>query len=92
MNDLYEERIIEYESFLNEAMDEYFSARPNLVQDREQEKLFEGGFRMAWKKMQWLKNITEQSEDYCESSQRSKNHVGNDTGRSYIFKKPRTKP
>jgi hypothetical protein len=61
MNDLYEERIIEYESSLNEAMDKYFLARPDLIRNRGEEKLFEGGFRMAWEKIQWLKNITEQN-------------------------------
>jgi hypothetical protein len=62
MNDLYEERIIEYESSLNEAMDKYFLARPDLTRNRGEEKLFEGGFRMAWEKIQWLKNITEQTK------------------------------
>jgi len=46
--DSYEESVIEYESARNEAMDKYFNARQGLSRTAEQEKIFEGGFRMAW--------------------------------------------
>jgi hypothetical protein len=55
MMNTYEERVIKFESYRNKAMDEYFSARPNLVQDRGQEKLFEDGFRMAWEELTRLR-------------------------------------
>lgn len=44
----YEERVAEYEAARNEAMEKWFSARPNIVQNRKNEYLFEAGFRMAW--------------------------------------------
>lgn len=50
MIDDYEERVIEFESARNEAMDKYFDARPHLERTRLQEMIFEGGFRAAWAK------------------------------------------
>lgn len=45
----YEEQIIEFESCRNEAMDQYFNARPFLHRTKKQECLFESGFRISWK-------------------------------------------
>ena len=44
----YEERRIEFEDALNNAMDRFFNARHGLTRSKVQEKIFEGGFRMAW--------------------------------------------
>lgn len=44
-----EEEIIKFEAARNEAMDKYFNARPQLMRTGHDEKLFEAGFRMAWK-------------------------------------------
>ncbi len=49
-DDSYEERVIKFEAARNEAMDKYFTARPQLLRTRECERLFEAGFRMAWDK------------------------------------------
>lgn len=43
----YENNVIEFEGSLNDSLDKYFSARPNLERDRNKELLFEAGFRMA---------------------------------------------
>ena len=48
MTDFYEERVIKFEAARNDAMKEYFAARPQLFRTREKECLFEAGFRMAW--------------------------------------------
>ncbi len=48
MCDLYEEKIIKFESARNDAMDRFFKSRQHLQRTREQEFLFESGFRMAW--------------------------------------------
>lgn len=40
--------IIQFESARNDAMESYFTARPQLFRTREKECLFEAGFRMAW--------------------------------------------
>ena len=49
-----EKQIIEYEEELNKAMDQYFKARLHFFRTVQAEKIFEGGFRMAWRHM---KNI-----------------------------------
>lgn len=41
-------RIAEYESERNDAMDRWFNARKDVVRDAESERVFEGGFRIAW--------------------------------------------
>lgn len=48
MDSDYEERTIEYEHARNEAMDKWFNARPHLERDQRSERLFEGGFRVAY--------------------------------------------
>lgn len=48
MSDKFEEQIIEFEQYRNEAIDKYYAARPQLFRTREKELLFEAGFRMAW--------------------------------------------
>ena len=48
--DSYEEQVIEFETARNEAMEEYFTARPQLFRTIEKERLFEAGFRMAWER------------------------------------------
>ena len=48
MSDEYEESVIAFEAARNEAMDKYFAARQGLSRTPEQERIFEGGFRMAW--------------------------------------------
>jgi len=52
----YEESVIEFEAAQNEDMDSYFKARPQLWRTREQECLFEAGYRMAWQR---LKKVSE---------------------------------
>ena len=49
--DCYESRITEFEFARNEALEAYFSARPQLFRTREKECLFEAGFRMAWEQL-----------------------------------------
>ena len=44
----YEKQQIKYEAAKNEAMDNFFEARKQLIRDRDTEFLFESGFRMAW--------------------------------------------
>lgn len=44
----YELSRIEFEMARNKAMDEYFNARPNIIRSIFTERIFEGGFRMAW--------------------------------------------
>ena len=44
----YEAERAKFESALNNAMDEYFNARPQIMRTRTMELIFEGGFRMAW--------------------------------------------
>jgi hypothetical protein len=48
MSDSYEERVMEFEAARNEAMDSYFNARKSLIRSPLRERVFEGGFRMAW--------------------------------------------
>jgi len=48
MSDSYESRVIEYEHERNKAMQSWFDARPDVPRNRETERLWEGGFRMAW--------------------------------------------
>jgi len=48
MSDTYEEQVTEYESERNEAMQRWFDARPNVPRTRNTERVWEGGFRMAW--------------------------------------------
>lgn len=50
--------IIEFESARNAAMDRYFNARPAIIRDKEGERLFEAGFRMAWE----VKSVNQQTE------------------------------
>lgn len=44
----YEMRVIAFESARNLAADAWFAARPAIERTRENERIFEGGFRMAW--------------------------------------------
>jgi len=44
----YEIRVSEFEHARNDAMDKFFEARPHLDRTREEERLFEAGYRMAW--------------------------------------------
>lgn len=44
----YELSRIEFEMARNKAMDEYFNARPKTERTASSERIFEGGFRMAW--------------------------------------------
>jgi len=55
-SDSYEEQVIKFEDERIKAMTEYFEARPQLFRTRENECLFEAGFRMAW---DYLKNNNE---------------------------------
>jgi len=48
MNDSYEMRVIEYESARNEAITKWFAARGDIEPNAKNERIFEGGFRMAW--------------------------------------------
>ena len=48
MSNGYELRVAEYESARNEAMDRWFSARPAIQRTAEAERIWEGGFRMAY--------------------------------------------
>ena len=43
-----EELMIAYEYALNKAMDKWFEARPSIERSRDYERVYEGGFRMAW--------------------------------------------
>ena len=43
-----EEEIIVFEIAMNKAIDAYFNARPFLGRSEDAERIFEGGFRMAW--------------------------------------------
>jgi hypothetical protein len=43
-----EMRIAEFEYARNQAIDKFFEARLNLDRTREEERIFEGGYRMAW--------------------------------------------
>ena len=45
----YETKIAEYDAKLIYAQDQYFTARPQLNRTIEKEKIFEAGFRMAFK-------------------------------------------
>lgn len=40
--------IVEYEAARNDAMDQWFDARQHIDRTRENEAIFEGGFRIAW--------------------------------------------
>ena len=44
----YEEKRAIYEANLADAEDKFFNARPDLERTRDQERLFQAGFRMAW--------------------------------------------
>ncbi len=48
MDSEYERRVIAYEMARNLAADAWFAARPAIERTRESERIFEGGFRMAW--------------------------------------------
>lgn len=48
MDDNYEESVIRFENARNEAMDKWFAARPHVERNAAAERIFEGGFRMAW--------------------------------------------
>jgi hypothetical protein len=39
---------IEFEMARNKAMDDYFNARSDYERTTSSERIFEGGFRMAW--------------------------------------------
>lgn len=44
----YERRVIAFEAARNLAADAWFAARPQVERTIERERIFEGGFRMAW--------------------------------------------
>ncbi len=48
MSESFERYLIKYESARNKAIKEWFDARPHYRRDRDNEFLFEGGFRMAY--------------------------------------------
>ena len=48
MSDTYEQRIIAYEYTRNKAAAAWFDARPHIERTRENELIFEGGFRIAY--------------------------------------------
>lgn len=50
----FEEKIIQFESARNDAMNRYFNARQGLSRTEAQERIFEAGFRMGieWSRSQ----------------------------------------
>ena len=57
MSDSYEKRVIEFEAARNKAMDNYFNARHGLSRTQIQERIFEGGFRIAWDLLKGKKSL-----------------------------------
>jgi len=47
-NNDFELQIAKLESARNKAVDDYFSARPELERTRHEERLFEAGVQRAW--------------------------------------------
>ena len=45
----YETKNAQYEAKLIYAQDQYFTARPQIIRTIEREKIFEAGFRLAFK-------------------------------------------
>lgn len=48
MSELYEDQIIEFEAAMVDAQERWFKARDHIDRDILNERIFEGGFRMAW--------------------------------------------
>jgi hypothetical protein len=48
VSELYEDQIIEFEAAMVDAQERWFKARDHIDRDILNERIFEGGFRMAW--------------------------------------------
>jgi hypothetical protein len=48
VSELYEEQIIEFEAAMVDAQERWFKARDHIDRNILNERIFEGGFRMAW--------------------------------------------
>lgn len=55
----YETKASEYEAKLIYAQDQYFTARPQITRTTEREKIFEAGYRLAFKEFADLRNLIE---------------------------------
>ena len=55
----YETKISQYEAKLIYAQDKYFTARPQIIRTIESEKIFEAGFRLAFKEFSDLRSLIE---------------------------------
>lgn len=77
----YETENAEFETARNQAVDSYFTARPQIFRTREKECYVEAGFRMAWDYLKAQEPANSDEPFYCAFSGKEINEVLADIGR-----------